>query len=226
MPRRVASCTPVIHIPVTRNEEIIASRGCPPPTGVLDAYEALHLPASPSIRLRGDEEHDPVYRRLPYGPLLDVLMIDMRSYRGPSSANLQPVHDPDSQFLGASQLAWIKRNLKASTATWKVICADMPIGLQVPYGKDAAGMPMGSGCKRRTRRAAGAGTGDRHLLGFIKRESIKNIVWLTADVHCCAAHHYSPDARPSRNSSPSGTLSPARCMRGLSGFTRDSRELP
>jgi phosphodiesterase/alkaline phosphatase D-like protein len=31
------------------------------------------------------------------------------------------------------------------------------------------------------------------LLAFIRREGIRNIVWLTADVHYCAAHHYSPE---------------------------------
>ncbi|MEJ7708424.1 MAG: alkaline phosphatase D family protein [Pyrinomonadaceae bacterium] len=30
------------------------------------------------------------------------------------------------------------------------------------------------------------------LLRFIKRHGIKNVAWLTADVHCAAAHHYDP----------------------------------
>ena len=31
------------------------------------------------------------------------------------------------------------------------------------------------------------------LLRFIKSAGVKNTVWLTADVHYTAAHHYSPD---------------------------------
>jgi len=31
------------------------------------------------------------------------------------------------------------------------------------------------------------------LLRFIKRNRIKNVVWITADVHYAAAHYYSPD---------------------------------
>jgi alkaline phosphatase D len=31
------------------------------------------------------------------------------------------------------------------------------------------------------------------LLSFIKRQRIRNTLWLTADVHYTAAHHYSPD---------------------------------
>jgi len=30
------------------------------------------------------------------------------------------------------------------------------------------------------------------VLGFIKRKKIDNVVWLTADVHYCAAHYYDP----------------------------------
>jgi alkaline phosphatase D len=30
------------------------------------------------------------------------------------------------------------------------------------------------------------------LLKFIKDRRIRNVVWVTADVHYCAAHHYSP----------------------------------
>ena len=31
------------------------------------------------------------------------------------------------------------------------------------------------------------------LLKFIKHNNIKNVVWLTADVHYCAAHYYDPN---------------------------------
>ena len=35
----------------------------------------------------------------------------------------------DSFILGRTQLAWLKRELANSDATWKVIAADLPIGL-------------------------------------------------------------------------------------------------
>jgi len=31
------------------------------------------------------------------------------------------------------------------------------------------------------------------VLSALKRNRVKNVVWLTADVHYCAAHHYSPE---------------------------------
>lgn len=127
-----------------------------------------------------------IYRKIPYGPLLDVFMLDMRSYRGPNDANNQSAA---TAFLGAGQLDWLKRSLLESPSTWKVIGADMPLGLVVPDGKN------------RFEAVANADNGPpkgreleiTDLLRFIKQNSIRNVVWLTADVHYTAAHHFHPD---------------------------------
>ncbi|ALG90617.1 MULTISPECIES: alkaline phosphatase D family protein [Actibacterium] len=125
-----------------------------------------------------------VYRKVSYGPLLDIFFIDMRSYRGDNTANNQPEGAP---FLGAEQLAWLKRELTASNATWKVIASDMPIGMVVrdgdnfENGANSDGPPLGRELDI------------ADLLSFIKHGAVKNTVWLTADVHYTAAHHYSPD---------------------------------
>src|SRR5256886_17025733 len=74
-----------------------------------------------------------VYRKISYGPLLDVFMLDMRSYRGPNAENMQETYGPDAYFLGPQQVAWLKRELSNSRATWKVISADMSISLVVVY---------------------------------------------------------------------------------------------
>src|SRR5262249_15448585 len=81
-------------------------------------------------------EPDRVYRKISYGPLLDVFMLDMRSYRGPNGEGLEETYGPAAYFLGPEQVAWLKRGLMASRATWKVIAADMPIGLIVVYDVD------------------------------------------------------------------------------------------
>ena len=72
-----------------------------------------------------------VYRTLSYGPHLDVFMLDERSYRGPNGPNLQTSYGPDSYFIGPDQLAWLKRGLLNSRATWKVIASDMPLSIIV-----------------------------------------------------------------------------------------------
>ena len=51
----------------------------------------------------------------------------LRSYRG---ANAQPTtqYGPDAYLLGPVQLAWLKRELKRSSATWKIIASDTLLG--------------------------------------------------------------------------------------------------
>src|SRR5262245_20422282 len=79
-------------------------------------------------------ESQRVYRRYSYGPLLELFVLDMRSYRGPNSDNLQTMPSDTTAFLGREQLDWLKSSLKNSRAVWKVIAADMPLGLNVPDG--------------------------------------------------------------------------------------------
>jgi len=136
------------------------------------------------------EADDPerIYRTVRYGPSLEVFALDLRSHRGPNSENRQAALDEASALLGASQLRWLKTRLAASTATWKVIASDMPIGLVVRDGPSfyeavangESGPPLGRELEI------------ADLLRFIRDRRISNVVWITADVHYCAAHHYDP----------------------------------
>ncbi|MDR3465171.1 MAG: alkaline phosphatase D family protein [Xanthobacteraceae bacterium] len=132
-----------------------------------------------------------VYRTIHYGPHLDVFMLDERSYRGPNGDNLQTSYGPDAWFLGAAQLAWLKRELLASRATWKVIASDMPIGIVVyddfASRKGSEAVAQGDGPPR------GRELEFADLFRFIKAAGIRNTVWVTADVHYTAAHYYNPD---------------------------------
>ena len=132
-----------------------------------------------------------VYRKIAYGPLLDVFVLDMRSYRGPNSANLQPVEDDATAFLGNEQVDWLVSQLLASNATWKVIAADMPIGVYVADGKDALGNDKWEAVSNgNDGPALGRELEIARLLRAIR--AVRNVVWVTADVHYCAAHYYDP----------------------------------
>ena len=128
-------------------------------------------------------------RVLPQGPLLDVFGLDMRSYRGPNGANREPGLNAESALLGPSQLATLKKSLRASRAVWKVIASDMPLGVVVGDGpgryeavaNDDPGAPSGRELEI------------ADLLSYIKRERVSNIIWITGDVHYAAAHRYSPE---------------------------------
>ena len=105
----------------------------------------------------------------------------------PNSANDQTERGEQTAILGRTQLDWLKRRLEHSDATWKVIASDMPIGLVVRDGPAAfEAVAQGSA------RALGRELEIAELLSHIKHESIRNTVWLTADVHFCAAHLYDP----------------------------------
>ncbi len=144
------------------------------------------------MRPHGADESERVYRKIAYGPLLDVFVLDMRSYRGPNSDNRQTQAGPDTAFMGAQQLAWLKAGLKASKATWKVISADMPIGLVVGDGKDAQGRDKFEAVANGDGPVLGREFEIADLLRTIKHQKIRNTVWITADVHYCAAHFYDP----------------------------------
>lgn len=139
------------------------------------------------LPLVGDDP-ERVYRLVPMGPLLDVFALDMRTFKGANGENRQPAMDDASAIFGAAQRQWLEEALKRSTATWKVIAADLPLGLIVGDGANRyeavangdPGAPLG-----RELEVA-------DVLAFIKRERIRNVVWITADVHYCAAHEYHP----------------------------------
>ncbi|MEU3959831.1 alkaline phosphatase D family protein [Streptomyces buecherae] len=127
-----------------------------------------------------------VYRVLRHGPLLDVFVLDMRTYRNANSPGRQP--EDAVGILGAEQLAWLKRELSRSRAVWKVIASDMPLGLVVAdggtnyeaVGQGDPGAPLG-----RELQIA-------ELLRHIKHRRITGTVWLTADVHYTSAQRYVP----------------------------------
>ncbi len=130
-----------------------------------------------------------VYRKIAYGPMLDVFFLDLRSYRGPNSDNVQAEMSDATRILGPEQIAWLKRELANSQATWKVIACDMPIGLVVRDGEtrfEAISNADDGAAKGRELEIA-------DLLRFIKTAGVKNTVWFTADVHYTAAHYYDPN---------------------------------
>lgn len=127
-----------------------------------------------------------IYRKISRGPQLDIFCLDMRTFKDP---NTDGKETHLTHILGQEQADWLIKEVSRSKATWKVISADLPLGLIVPDGPGNqeslanrdAGAPLGKELE-----LAG-------VLSAFKRNRVKNVVWLTADVHYCAAHHYSPE---------------------------------
>jgi alkaline phosphatase D len=127
----------------------------------------------------------PVHRIVRYGPLLDIIVLDCRSFRTPNDAN----RGDTGTMLGAEQARWFVDAVAASRARWKIIACDQPVGLVIGDGPNDSrnegfangdGPPLG-----RERELA-------DILAALRERRARNLVWLTADVHYSAAHHYDP----------------------------------
>ncbi|MBD0716066.1 alkaline phosphatase D family protein [Streptomyces sp. CBMA370] len=170
-----------------KDVDVLASRA-------LRAF-AEYTPVS-TLHARGGGPQGRMHRVVRYGPLLDVFVLDMRSYRNANSPGRQP--DETTGILGAEQLAWLKRELAASTAVWKVLAADLPLGLVVTDGAtDFEAVAQGD---------PGAPLGRElqiaELLRFVKHRRITGTVWLTADVHYTSAQHYAPERAAFKDFAP------------------------
>jgi len=134
------------------------------------------------------DRRDPrqVYRVVRRGPLADVFVLDCRSYRGPNSPNLQAQAGPETAMLGATQRAWLEEALARSSATWKIVACDQPLGLVVPD------TPLQEGFANDDPRTLGREHEVAALLTAMKRRGVRNVVFVTADVHYAAAHRYDP----------------------------------
>lgn len=137
-----------------------------------------------------------LYRRLRFGRLAELSMLDLRSYRDEqaSSPILGGVGDRDRTITGDRQLAWLRDGLETS-AQWKLIGNPVMIApVQIP--------PLGSDVTRALEDTLGDGTlrsidgvaynvdqwdgytADRkRLLGHIADHGITDTVFLTGDIH-------------------------------------------
>jgi alkaline phosphatase D len=143
-----------------------------------------HVPLRPAP---GDPGR--IYRALPFGDRLEVVALDMRTERSANSANRQAAPGTGAALLGRAQLDWLKERLATSRATWKVVASDMPIGLVVRDGGEAFDAVANGD--------DGAPLGREHeiaeLLSFLKARDVRDVVWITGDVHYAAVHRYDPE---------------------------------
>lgn len=127
-----------------------------------------------------------IHRRIARGPLCELFFVDLRSFRAPNGPNRQTARGREAEIFGAGQLQWLLEGLASSRATWKFVCCDMPIGLMIRDAQGFEGIANGDGPPLGRELEVAA------LLSGLKQRGVRNVVWLTADVHYCASHHYSP----------------------------------
>lgn len=128
-------------------------------------------------------KHADLFRSFQYGKHMELFLLDERSYRGANSDNDNP---NGIEMLGQAQLNWLKDALKNSQATWKIISTHDPLSI-VTGGvtdRDAWGQNDAAILGREVQLA--------EILKFLKDHDIKNVVFLTSDVHFAAAISYEP----------------------------------
>ncbi|WP_328938771.1 alkaline phosphatase D family protein [Streptomyces tauricus] len=137
------------------------------------------------------------YRRLRFGKLADLSLLDLRSYRSQQvSTGSGSVDDPDRTLTGRAQLDWLKTGLRSSDTTWRlvgnsVMIAPFAIGsLSAELLKPLAellGLPK-EGLALNTDQWDGYTDDRRELLAHLRDNAIRNTVFLTGDIHMAWAN--------------------------------------
>jgi alkaline phosphatase D len=152
---------------------------------LLPIARAAFLAYQPLLPVPGD---DPIlYRTARWGRHLELFFLDTRQYRDANAARDDPARP--KTLLGAGQRQWLIDSLRRSHATWKVVVSSVP--LAVPTGGPAEHDGWADG---------GDGTGFeqevRTILRAFGNGGVRNLVWLTTDVHFAAAFRYAPPEIP------------------------------
>lgn len=143
------------------------------------------------------------YRRLRFGKLADLSLLDLRSFRSQQASTASgTVDDPDRTITGRAQLDWLKAGLKASDTTWRLVGNSVMISpfavgslsadLLKPLAK-LLGLPQ-EGIALNTDQWDGYTDDRRELLAHLRGNAIRNTVFLTGDIHMAWANDVPVDA--------------------------------
>lgn len=133
---------------------------------------------------------DVLYYQQRFGDQLELFFLDTRSYRDANLAADLP--DAPKTMLGAQQKAWLTESVSNSSATWKVIVTSVPLSIPTgwppEHGRDGwANFDQDTGFEREL----------LEILREFASRNIRNLIFITADVHFATAFRYRPfDAYP------------------------------
>jgi alkaline phosphatase D len=113
------------------------------------------------------------WRSLRWGREVEVFVLDCRQFADP----LDAPDGPDKSMLGQQQLRWLLTGVLRSEATWKVLATSCPLSIL-----RSANPPQDDWVAY------------EHELGTLleawRRAHVRNLVWITADVHWAQAIEY------------------------------------
>ena len=133
------------------------------------------------------EEPTRLYRRFRWGRLVEMFVLDTRQYRSRNT----DIDGAAKTMLGATQKRWLLDAVSGSTALWKVVVTS--VSLSIPTGRPDArdswtgvspfGLPLDG---------AGFVVERDTILGELRKRNVKNLVFVTADVHHAEVIRHEP----------------------------------
>ncbi|MEU6843645.1 alkaline phosphatase D family protein [Streptomyces sp. NPDC046716] len=148
------------------------------------------MPVRPSIA-------GTVYRRLRFGALADLHLLDLRSFRSQqASVGSGAVDDAGRTITGRAQLDWLKSGLAASDAQWKLVgtsvmispvaFGSLPARLLAPLA-ELLGLPE-EGLAINVDQWDGYTHDRKELISHLRERGIEDTVFLTGDIHMAWAN--------------------------------------
>ncbi|AUH67197.1 alkaline phosphatase [Gordonia sp. PS3] len=133
-----------------------------------------------------------IYRRLRYGRLLELSMLDLRTYRDREASRFSKQSDAGATTItGRAQMEWVTGGIVTSTTRWQLIGNSVMISpvLLPPLNPDTTkaitdliGVPE-NGVPFNTDQWDGYTKDRARLLDAADRAGKKNLVFLTGDIH-------------------------------------------
>jgi alkaline phosphatase D len=144
-----------------------------------------------------------LFRRLAFGQLAELSMLDLRTYRDQQVASTvegspvgpvidAEVSDPDRTITGRAQLDWLKQSLSTERAQWKLVGNPVMIA-PVDFGalpddlvdpvNDVTGLLPRDGIPYNVDQWDGYTDDRREIFAHIRDHGVRDALFLTGDIH-------------------------------------------
>lgn len=146
------------------------------------------------VRAGGAGEDLRIYRRLRFGDLAELSMLDLRSYRDQEvvpGAQWRGVDDPERTITGQAQFEWLTAGLVSAPVRWKLVGNSVMIAPLLFPPLDPATTQAVTGVLGIPREGVpingdqwdGYTAERRRLFEAITADEVDNVVFLTGDIH-------------------------------------------
>jgi alkaline phosphatase D len=132
------------------------------------------------------EESGRLYRRVRWGKLLEIFVLDTRQYR---SSNREP-DGAAKTMLGSAQRQWLIEGVSGSDAVWKIVVSS--VSLAIPTGRAHRDSWSNANRLGFPEEPSGFAFERTLILKALHERSVKNLVWISADVHHAELIRHSP----------------------------------